>query len=114
MIVTGSIWDALANNDFLTFTCDCTTPSPSLWQDHDIEKLDHDEPERGGRCLTSSWCATCGEDFCAAILARETHRDAVDDYRSELQKNLFRDALSRKFAAERANRRHLLRQRTGR
>lgn len=33
LIVTGSIWDAVSNNDYVTFTCDCAAPSPGLWRD---------------------------------------------------------------------------------
>lgn len=114
LIVTGSMWDAISNNDYLTFTCDCSTPSPLLWHDHPIDKLDHDDAERGGRCLTSEWCKTCGEVFCTNVLAGETHRNTVDGYRSELQKSMFKDAIAQKFAAERASRRNLQRLRTGR
>lgn len=35
LVVAGSVWDAIADNDFLTFTCDCATPSPGLWSDRD-------------------------------------------------------------------------------
>jgi len=114
LIVTGSVWDAISSNDYLTFTCDCATPSPALWHDHYIDKLDHDDAERGGRSLTSAWCTSCGEEFCSQILAGATRRDSVDGYRSELQKSMFKDAIQQKFAAERANRRNILRLRTGR
>jgi len=114
LIVTGSVWDLISDNDYLTFTCDCATPSPLLWHDHDIGKLDHDDAERGGRCLTSAWCVTCGEDFCSQVVAGAKRRSSVDAHRSELQKSLFKDALAQKFAAERAARRNLRRLRTGR
>ncbi len=107
LIVTGSVADAINGNDYLTFTCECGTPSPSLWRDHLISKLDHDDAEAGGRCLTSSWCINCGEEFCTSILAGETHRDSVDTYRSLLQKSLFRDAIQRKHAQDRARARSL-------
>ena len=114
LIVTGSMWDAIEDNDYLTFTCDCTTPSPSLWHDHYIDKLDHDDAERAGRALTSSWCRVCGEDFCTKILEGEKRRDAVDGYRVNLHKSLFQEAIAKKFATERANRRNLVRLRSGR
>jgi class 3 adenylate cyclase len=114
LIVTGSMWDSIADNDFLTFTCDCATPSPQLWHDHDLEQLDHDDAERAGRCLTSAWCPTCGDDFCSRILEGEKRRSSVDAYRSQLQMSLFQGALAKKFAAERAASRNLRRLRTGR
>jgi class 3 adenylate cyclase len=114
LVVTGSVWDAIANNDYLTFTCDCATPSPGLWSDRNIEKLDHDDVERCGRVLKSSWCTTCGEDYCTKVLAGETHRDAVDNYRSLQQSTLFREAIAKKYSIERASRRNLRRARTGR
>lgn len=107
LIVAGSVWDAIECNDYMTFTCDCSRLSPSLWRDHDISQLDHDSIERSGRCLTSSWCKTCGERFCDLIIAGNTRRDEVDDHRSELQRSLFKDAIAKKNASERRNRRHL-------
>ena len=114
LIVTGSIWDAVQDNDYITFTCDCSTPSPSLWHDHDIDRLDHDDAERSGRCLTSSWCDHCGEEFCTRILAGDTTRRSVTNHRSELEKALFQNAIAKKHALDRKNRRNLLRARTGR
>jgi len=80
MIVTGSVWLAIENNDFLTTSCGhdsagapVTGPSP-LWEDVRIEKLDHDDDEATGRMLSASWCGSCGPDFVAAILNGETNR----------------------------------------
>lgn len=114
LIVTGSVWDAIEHNDYITFTCDCKVPTPSLWHDHDIMQLDHDDAERSGRCLTSSWCKNCGEAFCAKILAGENNRKAVDQHRADLQRSLFRDAISKKHARVRREHRNLRRARTGR
>ncbi|MGI8793810.1 MAG: hypothetical protein ACR2H3_11655 [Acidimicrobiales bacterium] len=114
LIVTGSVWDAVSDNDYVTFTCDCAAPSPSLWRDHDIDKLDIDNAERSGRCLTSQWCTNCGEAFCKAILDGESHRDSVDGYRAQLQKSMFQEAISSKHANQRRGRRNLRVARTGR
>lgn len=114
LIVTGSVWDAIERNDYLTFTCDCRTPSPSLWHDHNIDRLEHDDAERSGRCLTSIWCQTCGEGFCERILAGDANRQTVGSYRSALQDTLFQDALAKKHAQDRSNRRNLRLARTGR
>ena len=113
LIVAGSVWDAIESNDYITFTCDCKTPSPTLWDDHDIDQLDHDDAERSGRCLTSAWCKTCGEGFCERILAGDTRRQSVDNCRSELRSSLFREAIAKKHARERSDRRNLRLARTG-
>jgi class 3 adenylate cyclase len=107
LIVTGSMWDAIADNDYITFTCDCARPVPSLWRDHEIEALDHDDVDKTGRCLTSDWCDACGETFCNAILDGEKHRPVCDDYRQELQMSLFKNALANKNAQARARQRSL-------
>jgi hypothetical protein len=65
------LWDSVSSNDYLTFSCECATPSSSIWRDVDIEKLDHDDVERSGRCLTAKWCEQCGEAFCNAVLDGE-------------------------------------------
>jgi class 3 adenylate cyclase len=108
IVVTGSIWDAISNNDFLTYSCDCASPSPTLWHDHDIEKLDHDEAERSGRMLTSAWCGVCGESFCNAILAGETDRDIPKLQRAAQRSVLFHSSLAKKHQQTRANRRNFL------
>lgn len=114
VIVTGSVWDSIRDNDYLTFSCDCRNPAPGIWHDHDIDKLDHDDAERGGRCLTSAWCTECGETFCNAILDGLTRRASVEPYRSQLQLSTFREAIFKQRAQQRANHRHLRRARTGR
>ena len=114
LIVTGSVWDAIEHNDYITFTCECKVPTPSLWHDYEIGQLDHDDAERSGRCLTSAWCKTCGENFCGRILAGETRRKEVDQVRIQLQRSLFMDAVSAKHARERRDRQDLRRARTGR
>ncbi|KUH83144.1 MULTISPECIES: adenylate/guanylate cyclase domain-containing protein [unclassified Mycobacterium] len=80
MIVTGSVWLAIENNDFLTTSCGhdsaggvLAQPS-TLWEDVRIEKLDHDDDEAMGRMLSACWCRECGADFVAAILNGETTR----------------------------------------
>jgi class 3 adenylate cyclase len=106
MIVTGSLWDALSTNDYLTFSCDCAVPSSSIWRDVVIEKLDHDDAERSGRCLTTTWCRTCGDSFCNAVLEGETRRKSVDAVRWELQLSMFRSAIASKHASDRARSRN--------
>jgi len=109
LIVTGSVWDLIEKNDYLTFTCDCATPSPALWDDHAIDKLDQDDIDRTGRRLTSSWCTTCGEHFCNQILAEETRRPEVDAYRHDLRATLFKEARAKQNQDARERRRGLRR-----
>jgi class 3 adenylate cyclase len=108
MIVTGSIWDAVANNDFLVFSCGCGGgPSDGIWSDHEIPALEHDEPERSGRMLSSQWCDKCGVAFCTAILGGETSRPDVNSLRHEAQLRLFKSAIAKKHAGDRERRRSL-------
>lgn len=84
LIVTGSVWDAIKDNDYLTVSCghgDGNSPA-TLWEDVDIERLTHDEDEAKGRLLKSTWCSECGPHFVAAILDGETKRDDADDVRA--------------------------------
>lgn len=108
LIVTGSIWDAVANNDFLVFSCGCGGgPSDGIWSDHEIPALEHDEPERSGRMLTSQWCDTCGVDFCQAILSGEMTRPEVNSLRSDAQLRRFKSAIAKKHVADRERGRSL-------
>lgn len=99
LIVTGSVWDAIRDNDYLTVTCHCN-PSPGLWEDVDIEKLAHDADEAAGRLLKSGWCEDCRDEFCEAILNGETRREDADDVRSIVRKSQQASAL--RFAHEQA------------
>jgi class 3 adenylate cyclase len=79
MIVTGTIWDFVENNDFLAATCSCDFgPSATLWQDVTIRKIHESDDEREGRVLTSMWCATHGSAFCHAVMIGETDRTEAE------------------------------------
>lgn len=86
LIITGSVWDAIRDNDYLTVTCHCS-PSADLWKDVDIEKLSHDEDEAAGRLLEAGWCETCRDEFCEAILNGKTYREDADDVRALVLKS---------------------------
>ncbi|GGO70418.1 hypothetical protein [Nonomuraea cavernae] len=76
MLVTGSIWAKLLNNDYLAFSCPCGDgPSPTIWDDVTIEKIPEGQVDREGKRLSSTWCAIHGAEFCAAILAGKKRRD---------------------------------------
>lgn len=86
LVVTGSVWDAIKNNDYLTISCGCGTndgaPHAELWRDQDIELLQvGDIDESAGRVLGTNWCVNHGEEFCDAILRGETIRDEVVEVR---------------------------------
>lgn len=108
LIVTGSVWDAIRDNDYLTVTCACD-PTHELWKDADIEKLEHDEAEAAGRILESSWCTTCRDEFCNAILEGKADRDDAADVRERVRKSqqdsAMRGGAERIRAQRRAHRR---------
>lgn len=114
LIVTGSVWDIVGQNDFVAYSCTCHNgPSDSIWNDVVIERLPEDEPERIGRRLTSSWCDKCGPEYCEAILSGQTTRPDVADLRKAAQSALMRDAIRMKAKNERENRRNLRIARSG-
>jgi class 3 adenylate cyclase len=77
MWVTGSVWSRLESNDYITYSCGCNTgtPTDTIWDDAEIEKLPDGEEDRYGRKLTSKWCVEHGPVFCNAILDGKTKRD---------------------------------------
>lgn len=107
LAVAGSVWDAIENNDYLTFSCDCSTPDHQIWKDHEIDALDHDSEEKSGRLLSVGWCTTCGPDFLTAILDGQTARETVNPVRAKLRRAVFASSLASKRARERENRRNL-------
>lgn len=115
LIVTGSVWDQVGENDFVAYSCGCHDgPRDSLWHDVTIGRLPEDDPEREGRKLTSNWCENCGPDFCEAILNGVTTRSEVDDLRKESQATLMKNVIRSKAKKERENRRNIRIARTGR
>ncbi|GAA3298244.1 hypothetical protein Dvina_52285 [Dactylosporangium vinaceum] len=81
MIVTGEIWDWISDNDYLAVTCECSTPSPSIWNDVTIEKIPEGDGSREGKLLTATWCAVHGPSYCAAVLSGGKRRTDVTDQR---------------------------------
>lgn len=79
LIVTGTVWLAIENNDYLTVSCthgaEDSSPAPAtLWTDIAIEKLGHDVDDSAGRLLSACWCDDCGPTFMKSILEGETTR----------------------------------------
>lgn len=83
LIITKTVWDRIANNDYLTYSCGCVgdnpngTPQPIDWQAKTIDRLADDEPDRAGRLLQNLWCVHHGAQFCAAVLAGNATRTDV-------------------------------------
>lgn len=75
LIVTGSVYDKLAPNDYIDYSCGCPSGVPyPLWTEIEVEKLGkHSECMR----LLSDWCDEHGDEFCRAILAGKKNRDDV-------------------------------------
>jgi class 3 adenylate cyclase len=77
MWVTGSVWDRLEPNDYITYSCGCGGSSDSIWDEAEIDRLPDGEEDRYGRKLTSMWCTIHGSEFCDAILDGKTERPGV-------------------------------------
>ncbi|MBP2412028.1 class 3 adenylate cyclase [Arthrobacter stackebrandtii] len=83
LLVTGSVWDQIENNDFLAFSCGCSGGQPDsatpvlLWEERILDKIPDDE--RFGQALKSGWCPSHGDEFCNAILAGETKREGLTE-----------------------------------
>lgn len=106
MVVAGSVWDHIASNDFLAFSCPCGTgPSRGIWADHTIERLSDDDPEAVGRVLSATWCGTHGAEYCEAVLAGKRKRDDTNGVRKALEAAHFKNALWRRAERDRAARR---------
>lgn len=105
LIVTGSVWDRVATNDYLAISCGCGTggkPSTGIWSDMTIERLPEDDPEREGRRLTAAWCKVHGADYCAAVMAGLKKRSNVNQVRKELALSQMSNTIRVKAAQERA------------
>lgn len=109
MVVTGSVWDRFSANDYLTFSCDCSEPKDSIWEDFTIDRLPNTDPEAHGRLLTSAWCDVHGEEYCNAILDGKKKRATVSSLREALPKVQMSNALRMKAQREREQRRARLR-----
>lgn len=102
MLVTGSVWDWVANNDYLSMSCECGAgPSRGIWIERSIEHLRADDPEAAGRLLKVGWCEVHGSDYCEAVLSGATVRPAAKEEKSSLLADLLADSLSNKRARER-------------
>jgi len=110
LVVTGSVWDIVEKNDYLAVSCPCGSgPSLGIWIDTEIERLPDDDPEAQGRLLTAYWCEVHGEEYCAAVLAGQRHREDANVLHKALAASQMRTAIRNKARAERTA--HLARRR---
>lgn len=107
LIVTGSVWDWVSDNDYLAVSCACGEPSPTIWQDATIERLRETEAEREGHLLTATWCAVHGAEYCAAVLDGRKRRSDVTDQRIKENQRIMQNAIRLRAAKAREQRRGL-------
>lgn len=102
LVVTGSVWDVIERNDFLSISCPCGDgPGPSIWTDTEIGRLPDGDPEAQGRVLSACWCAVHGADYCAAVLEGRTKRDDAQSVRAAVQKSQMLEAVRAKARTQR-------------
>lgn len=105
LVVTGSIWDSIENNDYLALSCPCGDgPSESMWEDFTIDRLPDGDLDAAGRVLGAAWCVNHGADYCAAVLAGKTTRNDVSEARLALAKTHMQNAWWAKVQNERKSR----------
>ena len=101
IVVAGSVWDAIEDNDYLVFSCGCSGGVPGgapvlLWERVELAKIPDDE--RFGQSLGAGWCDRHGEDFLNAILAGEKRRTEVHQ-RQRSERNLLASGSTELIAA---------------
>jgi len=104
MIVTGTIWDWVTDNDYLAVSCSCSEPSPSLWHDVTIDKIPQTDADREGKRLTSKWCDVHGAEYCDAVLAGQKRRFDVTSQRTSAMALEMSRMVRAKAARERRDR----------
>ncbi|SCG13990.1 hypothetical protein GA0070610_0182 [Micromonospora echinofusca] len=104
MVVTGTIWDWVSDNDFLAVTCSCSNPNPDLWSNITIEKIPDGDGDREGKRLTSSWCDVHGPEYCAAVLEGKKRRADVTTQRTSALAAEMKSWVRNKAAQDRKNR----------
>lgn len=101
IIATGPFWDYFKNNDYVVFSCCCSTDAvSSLWAPVTIEHI-KDERYNDGYRLAAPWCVNCGPSFCDAIMAGLTVRDINEVTRRGPLVEQMRKALDSKNALRR-------------
>lgn len=111
IVVAGSVWDAIADNDLLVYTCNCAGGRSYFWEDHLIDKLpDGDEEQFGRRTRLAKpleWCPECGTATCNEILAGVTRRDISDYMRASVEARAMQGQAARIARTRRSQQRTL-------
>lgn len=102
LVITGSVWDAIADNEYLVYSCGCsdgtyTGEFVALWEDIDITRLP--DPDTYGRKLRAYWCSNHGNQFCEAVLAGEKVRTDLSAHVRQARAALYADDATRAGAA---------------
>lgn len=106
LVVTGSVWDRIEPNDYLAFSCPCSTgPSTGIWADCTIARLPDNDPDFVGRKLSAKWCDVHGTEYCDAVMSGERKRRDTDSVRKSLVAAHFKSALWQKKKLAREYRR---------
>ena len=72
IVITGSVWDVISDNDYLAFSCGCesgiekATPPKLLWETVEIDHIP--DAQKYGLSLQSNWCTRHGQEFCDRVL----------------------------------------------
>lgn len=81
LVVTGSVWDWIAENSYLTHSCGCHDSRPvgeaasPLWDPFVIDNLvDGDAESQGMRLGQTTWCDHHGAEFCESVLTKKPTR----------------------------------------
>lgn len=76
LIATSTVYEKLADNDYITHSCGCSSSGVpvELWTDTEVEKLGK---HSSCKLLRTRWCTIHGDEFCAAILDGKKHREDV-------------------------------------
>lgn len=113
LIVTGTVWDLIKDNDYLAVTCPCGNGPAPLWSEVTVNKISETDPERDGMLLTSKWCDTHGPEYCSAVLDGETDRVEAQAAVEAVLKAAMADSLRAKRERERRDQRNMKLRRRG-
>ena len=108
LIVSADVWASIEDNDYLTTTCahEPGAKPVALWRNKTIDNVPEEDDSRYGRVLTSSWCTSCGETFCDAILQGETTRTESEKARDESMRSARAGNLEKVMADKKASARN--------
>ncbi|MFD9521099.1 hypothetical protein [Streptomyces sp. NPDC059979] len=92
MIVTKPIAEAIQDNEYLFYSCECADSPVELWKDRTIEKVA--ETDKAGMILSSSWCKRCGDSYSEKICSGSWKRPDLDEFRMSEVKDKYQKVLN--------------------